>query len=57
MQQLLFALVVSVCPAHEICKDVVYEVYESKQACDDAIFENRIFNGNCYEVEAKIHQK
>lgn len=57
MQQLLFALVVTVCPAHEICKDVVYEIYESKRECETVIYERRIFNGNCYEVEGIIHQK
>jgi len=57
MQQLLFALVVTVCPAHETCKDVIYEVYDSKQECESVIYERRIFNSNCYEVESIIHQK
>ncbi|WP_099707663.1 MULTISPECIES: DUF1482 family protein [unclassified Erwinia] len=57
MQQLLFALVVTVCPAHETCKDVIYEIYDSKQECENVIYERRIFNGNCYEVESIIHQK
>lgn len=57
MQQLLFALVVTVCPAHETCKDVVYEIYESKRECETVIYERRVFNGNCYEVESIINQK
>lgn len=57
MQQLLFALVVTVCPANETCKDVIYEIYDSKQECESIIYERRIFNGNCYEVESIIHQK
>ena len=54
MQQLLFALVVTICPAHEPCADVVYEVYDSKQECEHVIFERRIFTGNCYEVDSII---
>lgn len=57
MQQLLVALVLTVCPVHETCKDAVYEIYESKQECEAVIYEKRIFNGSCYEVENIIHQK
>ncbi|MCB5312119.1 DUF1482 family protein [Yersinia intermedia] len=57
MEQLLFALVVSVCPAHEVCKDVIYEVYDTRQECEKEVFEKRIFNGNCYPVEKIIHSK
>ncbi|HGC8055381.1 DUF1482 family protein [Yersinia kristensenii] len=57
MEKLLFALVVSVCPAHEICRDIVYEVYDTQQECEKVIFENRLFNGNCYPVDAIIHQQ
>lgn len=46
MQQLLSALVVTVCPAHETCKDVVYEIFESKRECKTIIYERRVFNGN-----------
>ncbi|WP_145603105.1 DUF1482 family protein [Yersinia intermedia] len=57
MEQLLFALVVSVCPVHEVCKDVIYEVYDTRQECEKVVFEKRIFNGNCYPVEEIIHSK
>ncbi|MDA5482143.1 DUF1482 family protein [Yersinia intermedia] len=57
MEQLLFALVVSVCPAHEVCKDVIYEVYDTRQECEKVVFEKRILNGNCYPVEEIIHSK
>ncbi|THD51858.1 DUF1482 family protein [Enterobacteriaceae bacterium ML5] len=52
MHQLLFALVATICPAHQNCYEAIYEIYESKQECEKVIFEKRIFNGNCYEVEA-----
>ncbi|WP_139356351.1 DUF1482 family protein [Izhakiella australiensis] len=57
MQQLLFALVVYTCPVHETCKDAIYETYESKEECETVIYEMRIFNGNCYEVESVIHKE
>ncbi|WP_208951688.1 DUF1482 family protein [Rahnella sp. ChDrAdgB13] len=55
MHQLLFALVVMSCSAHQECTDVIYDVYDSKQECEKVIFDKRIVNGNCYEVEAIQH--
>lgn len=57
MQQLLFALVVTICPIHDGCADVIYDIFNSKSECEAIIYEKRIFNGGCYEVEAIIHQK
>lgn len=57
MHQLLFALVATICPAHQTCFDAVYDVYDTKQKCEKVISDKRIFNGNCYEVEAIQHRE
>lgn len=56
MHDLMFALVISLCPAHGECKDGVVDVYDTKQEC---IIDrnNRHINGECYEVTGIIHQQ
>jgi len=57
MQQLLIALVITICPNSESCSDIIFDIYNTEQECELVIFEKRIFNGSCYEVESIIHQK
>ncbi|WP_442787941.1 DUF1482 family protein [Lelliottia sp. SL45] len=36
--------------------DVVKDIFETKEKCNQVIFEERVFNGACYQVDKIIHQ-
>ncbi|MBL5911273.1 DUF1482 family protein [Enterobacter asburiae] len=47
----LFALVLTICSSSIDCTEVVKEVYDSQAECNQAIYEERLFNGECYPFE------
>lgn len=49
-----FALVIALCMPNTDCTDVVKGVYDTKAECEQVIYDERIFNAACYEVEAII---
>lgn len=51
----LFALVLTICSSSTNCSDVVKGVYDTQAECEQVIYEERYFNGNCYPVEKIIH--
>ncbi|HDC4620406.1 MULTISPECIES: DUF1482 family protein [Enterobacter] len=52
----LFALVLTICSSSIDCTEVVKEVYDSQAECNQAIYEERLFNGACYPVEKIVRQ-
>lgn len=51
----LFALVLTICSSTTNCTDVVKGIYDTKAECEQVIYEERYFNGNCYPVEKIVH--
>lgn len=51
-----FVLVLTLCSSSTDCTEAVKEVYDSQAQCDQAIYEERIFNANCYLVQADFHE-
>lgn len=51
----LFALVLTICSSSTECTDVVKDVYDSQAECEQVIYEERYFNGNCFPVEKSVH--
>ena len=47
----LFALVLTICSNSINCSEIVEEVYDTQAQCEQVIYEQRYFNGNCYPVE------
>lgn len=52
----LFALVLTICSSTTNCSQAVKGIYDTEAQCNQAIFENRYFNGDCFEVE-KNHSR
>lgn len=51
----LFALVLTICSSTTECTNVVKDVYDTQAQCEQIIYEERYFNGNCYPVEKIVH--
>jgi hypothetical protein len=51
----LFALVLTICSSSTDCTNVVKDIYDTQAQCEQVIYEERYFNGNCYPVEKIVH--
>lgn len=51
-----WALVITLLAADGSRVDVVKDIFETKEKCNQVIFEERVFNGACYQVDKIIHQ-
>jgi hypothetical protein len=49
-----FALVIALCTPNTDCIDVVKNIFDTKAQCEQVIFDERIFNAACYEIEEII---
>lgn len=51
-----FVLALTICFNSTDCTEAIKDVYASQAQCDQAIYEERIFNANCYIVHAGFHE-
>lgn len=51
-----FALALTICFNSTDCTEAIKDVYASEAQCNQAIYEERIFNANCYLVQPDFHE-
>ncbi len=51
-----FALALTICFNGTDCTEAIKDVYASEAQCNQAIYEERIFNANCYLVQPDFHE-
>lgn len=47
-----FALALTICFNSTDCTEAIKDVYATQIQCDQAIYEERLFNANCFKVES-----
>ncbi|OAT26694.1 hypothetical protein M976_02855 [Buttiauxella ferragutiae ATCC 51602] len=54
----LFTLAVAACSPSDInCEDGVLTVFTSEKACEEVIFEERLFNAQCIPINGVARQQ
>ncbi len=51
-----FALALTICFNSTDCTEAIKDVYAMQIQCDQAIYEERLFNANCFKVESDFHE-
>lgn len=51
-----FALALTICFNSNDCTEAIKDVYATQSQCDQAIYEERLFNANCYKVDSDFHE-
>lgn len=52
-----FALALTICFNSTDCTEAIKDVYATQIQCDQAIYEERIFNANCFKIESDFHEE
>lgn len=53
----LFVLAVYSCHISGACDYEAYKIYDSKADCEQAIYDERIINGDCFPVDGIIRRE
>ncbi|WP_418936633.1 DUF1482 family protein [Leclercia adecarboxylata] len=48
-------LALTLCFSSTDCTEAIKDVYATQSQCDQAIYEERLFNANCYKIDSDFH--